>query len=455
MTTETIDIGSRRELMVDHFLIEHTEGVALQLQKPVAREVAIVHDAPWEGNISGYHTIFRDGDLYRMYYRGSHFDEATAKQGHPEVTCYAESRDGIHWEKPELGLVEFAGSKANNIVLQGGSGHCFAPFKDGNPNCAPDARYKAFDRKGTEGLHAFKSADGINWSFLTDELVITEGAFDSQNVAFWDAERGRYVDFHRHFYERDGQRIRAIMTCYSEDFVQWSDPQWIEFPDVVEEQLYTNQVVAYHRAPHLFLGFPKRFVPDRTSVEHNQKGVSDGVFMSSRDGVSFARWTEAFIRPGLQPERWVTRNNMTAWGIVETRGYLDNAPDELSIYSTEHYYRGEACKLRRFALRTDGFVAANAPLSGGELLTKNLRFAGNALYLNFSTSAAGSVRVEVQGEDGRAVEGYALADCTEIYGDEIERKVIWRGGDLSALAGKALRLRFVLRDADLFALRFA
>jgi hypothetical protein len=83
MTTEIIDIGSRRELLVDHFLIEHTEGVALQLQKPVAREVAIVHDAPWEGNISGYHTVFRDGDLYRMYYRGSHFDEATARQSHP------------------------------------------------------------------------------------------------------------------------------------------------------------------------------------------------------------------------------------------------------------------------------------------------------------------------------------------------------------------------------------
>ncbi len=455
MATETIDIGSRRELMVDHFLIEHTEGVSLQLQKPIAREVAIVHDAPWEGNISGYHTVFRDGDLYRMYYRGSHFDEATAKASHPEVTCYAESRDGIYWEKPELGLVEFEGSKANNIILQGGSGHCFAPFKDSNPDCAPDALYKALDRKGTEGLHAFKSVDGINWSFLTDELVITEGAFDSQNLAFWDGERGRYVDFHRHFRERDGERVRHIMTCYSQDFVRWTAPQWIDFPGVPEEQLYTNQVVAYQRAPHIFLGFPKRFVPERTRVEHDQKGVSDGVFMSSRDGASFKRWTEAFIRPGLQPERWVTRNNMTAWGIVETRGYLDHAPDELSIYSTEHYYRGAACKLRRFTLRSDGFVAANAPLAGGELQTKKLRFAGRALQINYSTSAAGSVRVEVQSEGGQAVAGYALADCQEVYGDEIEREVVWRGGDLSALTGQSVRLRFVLRDADLFAFRFA
>jgi len=455
MASDAIDIGSRRELMVDDFLVDHRDGVTLQLQKPIAREIAVVHDAPWEGNICGYHTVFRDGDLYRMYYRGSHYDDETSELGHAEVTCYAESRDGIHWEKPELGLVEFAGSKANNIILQGGSGHCFTPFKDSNPDCEPDARYKGFDRKGTEGLHAFKSADGIRWSFLTDELVITEGAFDSQNLAFWDAERGRYVDFHRHFYERDGQRVRAIMTCYSADFVHWSKPQWIDFFGVPEEHLYTNQVVAYQRAPHIFLGFPKRFIPDRTSVEHERKGMSDGVFMSSRDGLSFTRWPEAFIRPGLQPERWITRNNMTAWGIVETRGYLDNVPTELSIYSTEHYYRGAACKLRRFTLRADGFVAANAPLSGGQLLTKKLLFAGAVLYINYSTSAAGSVRVEIQGEDGRALEGFSLEDCAEIYGDEIERAVVWRGGTLEALVGKPVRLRFVLKDADLFAFRFA
>lgn len=258
------------------------------------------------------------------------------------------------------------------------------------------------------------------------------------------------MDFHRHFHEGDGQRVRAIMTCYSADFVHWSEPQWVDFPYVPEEQLYTNQVVAYHRAPHIFLGFPKRFIPDRTIAEHERKGMSDGVFMSSRDGLSFARWTEAFIRPGLQRERWVTRNNMTAWGMVETPGYLDHAPDELSIYSTENYYSGTACKLRRFTLRTDGFVAANAPLSGGQLLTKKLLFAGAALYINYSTSATGSVCVEIQGEDGRAIEGFALEDC-----DELERAIVWRGGTLQALAGKPLRLRFVFKDADLFAFRFA
>ena len=446
-----IEIGSRRELFVDEFLVERMMGVELKLQQPVPRELAIVHDAPWEGNISGYHTVFRDGDRYKMYYRGSHFDEAASKVAHEEVPCYAESGDGIHWEKPELGLVDFAGSRTNNIVAVAGSGHCFAPFKDANPACAEDAPYKALAGQGADGLWAFKSVDGLQWTQLGDGFVITEGKFDSQNLGFWDGVRGRYVDFHRNL--RD--KVRDIMTCTSADFVHWTEPEWLDFGTVAHEHLYTNQIAVYHRAPHLFVGFPKRFTPDRAMVGHAYKGISDGVFMSSRDGICFKRWTEAFIRPGPQPERWVNRNNMTAWGLVETAGYLPNAPNELSLYSTEHYYRGEACKLRRFALRLDGFVAVNAPLKGGTLLTKSLVFTGSQIHLNFSTSGAGSLRVELQDESGQAIEGFALEDCEELFGDELERVVRWeRGGDVSALAGEQVRLRFVLSDTDLFAFQF-
>ena len=115
---EPIDIGTRLELLVDNHLIESMEDVEQKLHPPSPREVAIVHDEPWEGNSSGYHTVFRDGDLYRMYYRGHQYRVEEDYFGHArrEVICYAESKDGIHWEKPELGLVEFEGSKANNII---------------------------------------------------------------------------------------------------------------------------------------------------------------------------------------------------------------------------------------------------------------------------------------------------------------------------------------------------
>ncbi|MHC4176086.1 MAG: hypothetical protein ACYSWU_01180, partial [Planctomycetota bacterium] len=236
---EPIDVGSRLELMVDDYLIEEMTGAALTLHRPVPREVAIVFDKPWEGNTSAYHTVFQDGELFRMYYRGSHYDEKTRK-GRGERVCYAESRDGIRWTKPELGLVEFAGSKKNNIIWSGIGSHDFAPMKDANPDCRPEQRYKALAR-GEGGLYAFKSADAIRWSLISDKPVITKGAFDSQNLAFWDTVRGRYVDFHRGF--RNG--FRDIMTCTSHDFRNWSEPVWLEYPGAPPEHLYTNQVTPY------------------------------------------------------------------------------------------------------------------------------------------------------------------------------------------------------------------
>ena len=461
--TEVVDIGTRRELFVDEYLIERMDGVQLVLHQPSPREVAITHDVPWEGNTCCYHTVFRDDDVYRMYYRGSHFDQTTKSSPHAQVACYAESTDGIHWTRPELGLFEFDGSTANNIIWMGDIGiHNFAPFKDMNPDCKPGERYKAMG-SGKGGLFAFVSPDAVRWSLMRSEPVITKGAFDSQNLAFWDSVRGGYVDFHRGFTEG----VRAIMTCTSTDYVNWTDPVWLEYGDTPNEHLYTNQITAYYRAPHILMGFPKRFMPQRTFPGNRMPGLSDGVFMTSRDGVNFKRWTEAFIRPGLWRERWVNRNNMTAWGVVETASSTPGVARELSIYSTEGYYETETAKLRRFSLRLDGFVSLQAPLGGGEVVTRALKFAAFGagvpstadaevqLLINHSTSAAGSVRCEILGEDGSPVPGFSLAEADEIFGDDIERAVSWQGRmDLKALAGRPLRLRFLLADADLYAFRF-
>jgi hypothetical protein len=245
------------------------------------------------------------------------------------------------------------------------------------------------------------------------------------------------------------------MTCTSKDFRRWTKPRWIDFGDAPVEHLYTNAVTPYYRAPHIYMGFPKRFQPDRSMYAHAHRGMSDAVYMTSRDGLRFKRWGEAFVRPGLQPERWENRNNMTAWGILETANDLPTAPRELSIYTTESYYRGDACRLRRFTLRLDGFVSANAPLKGGELVTRPFTFEGQTLSLNVGTSVAGSTRVEIQGADGKALKGYSLRDCDEIYGDFLDRTVTWKGSaDVGRLAGKPVRLRFALSDADLYSLQF-
>jgi len=448
-----IPLGSRRELMVDRFLIERLSGGAkLKLHHPVPRQVVLVTDKPWEGNTCGYFTVFRDGPLYRMYYRGSHYEKKAPRgrkkrRHHRELTCYAESTDGIHWKRPRLGLFAFEGSKENNIVWDGVGTHDFTPFKDPNPNCRPEERYKALGRGEADkksALFAFTSPDGIHWKRLGEKPVITKGAFDSQNLAFWDSVRGEYREYHRDF--RNGKR--DIRTCTSKDFRTWTDPVWLSYPGAPSEHLYTNQIMPYYRAPHLFIGFPTRYLPDRGSL-------TEGLFMTSRDGLTFHRWTEAFVRPGLNREKWHNRSNYIWWGLVETASDLPGAPNDLSLYTNEGYYRGQSQAIRRYTIRIDGFVSVTAPLSGGEMLTRPFTFEGTELFMNYSTSAAGSVRVEIQGDSGKPLPGFSLSDCPEIFGDTIEGRIRWRGDrSVRGLAGKPVRLRVVLRDADLFSFRF-
>jgi len=116
---EPVQVGSRLELLIDDSLVEKWKGDAgLRLHHPTPREVVMVHDAAWEGSGCGYHTIFKDGDIFRMYYKAWHLDVGDGKlvQGHGCFGAYAESRDGIRWTKPNLGLFEFNGSKKNNLV---------------------------------------------------------------------------------------------------------------------------------------------------------------------------------------------------------------------------------------------------------------------------------------------------------------------------------------------------
>lgn len=441
---DVIDIGSRLELFVDDFLIDELKGdVHQHVHQPEPQEVVLVTGEPWEGNTCAYYTIFRDGDVYRMYYRGSHGDVKTGKTQHPEVTCYAESCDGIHFVKPKLGLVEWDGSKENNIILEGLGSHCFVAFRDDNPDCSPEARYKGISRgrpEGKRGLYVFQSPNGIHWSLIRDEPVITEGYFDSQNLAFWDPVAKEYVDYHRTFVNR----VRSIMTCRSTDFVNWTKPVLLKYTEGTPDQhLYTNAIRSYERAPHIRIGFPTRYRPSDSQVEP--------IFMSSRDGVKFHRWNKAVIPPDAPEERDGNRSNYMANGLVSLVGN----DRELAVYASEAYYEGPDSRLRRFTYRVDGFVSLQSEAAGGELITKPLKFRGEQLVLNFATRSGGRVAVEIQDENGQPIPGFELSKCQPLTGDSISQTVAWKTSDsVAGLSGKTIRLRIVIQDADVYSIRF-
>ena len=177
--------------------------------------------------------------------------------------------------------------------------------------------------------------------------------------------------------------------------------------------------------------------------------ISDAVFMTSRGGYRYDRtFMEGFIRPGPDLGNWVARDGMTARGVLET------GASEISIYHQSHYAQPSAY-LGRYTLRTDGFSSVNASYAGGEMRTKPLIVSGGDLLVNFATSAVGSVRVEVQDPDGEPIPGYSLVESHDLVGDSIEFAPKWgKGYGLSALHGRPVRLRFVMKDADLYSLRF-
>lgn len=453
-----LKIENQLQLFVDDYLIDSMDGVELKLQESEPAGVAIRFDKAWEGNVSAYVSVFRDGGKYRMYYRGASAPDYIRKSAlrpgelvlpaHRNLTCYAESDDGITWIKPSLGIVEFNGSRDNNIILDGGeASENFSPFLDKNPQASASERYKAVGG-GSKGLFAFKSADGIHWEKMAEQRIITDGVFDSLNVVFWDTERREYVAIYRDFL----QGVRTIKHATSRDFLHWTQGEWADYGDAPAEQLYTNATTPYFRAPQIYLAFPKRYVPWRHIFEDDPQhdGVSEAVFMSSRDGVHWdRRFLEAFIRPGRDPLDWVHRNHMIATGIVQT------VPDELSIY-VSHHYTFPSAYLERRTLRLDGFVSIHGGYHGGTFTTKPLIVDGNELVLNYATSAVGSIRWEVLDVNGNPLPGYGLEETKLLSGDEIEHIIPLQNPKHRPSAGleaRPVRLRFTLKDADLYSLQ--
>ncbi|UCG59069.1 MAG: hypothetical protein JSU70_06080 [Phycisphaerales bacterium] len=453
---ESIDIGSRLEPFVDRHLIDRLDGTRLVLHAPHDEGPVLKFDLPWEGPFCGYCTVIKDDEKYRFYYRG--LPAASRNGSSREVTCYAESPDGIHLTKPDLGLFTVSGSNSNNVVLANAApvNHNFSPFLDTRPNVTKDRRFKALGGTKKSGLIAYASPDGIHWMKLQEEPVFTEGAFDSQNVSFFSEHEQCYVCYFRTW----GGGVRSISRTTSKDFVHWSDPVAMTFGDTPREHLYTNQTHPYFRAPHIYVAVAARFLPGRqilTAEQANElkvnpdyfKDCSDAVLMTSRGGNAYDRtFLEGFIRPGLGLQNWVSRSNYPALNVVQT------GPAEMSVY-VQHDYAQPTAHLRRYCLRLDGFASIWAPYQGGTMTTKAFTFTGKHLLLNFATSAPGCVKVEIQDTDGKPIPRYSLREARELIGNYVDHAASWQHGtDVSSLSGRPIRLHFVMKDANLYSLRF-
>ncbi len=440
-------------MFVDGHLVETlNSGARLEMHHPVlAPKVDNAQPvAPWA-------SVFKTADRYQMIVRGYKDPKVGWKTHGAEahflnhILLYYESKDGVHWQAPNLGMHTLPDFPEGNVIMadEFGAEQTFAAFLDTRPGVPAAERYKGLGGKsypdhlfkefttkyGPKGLRAYVSADGIHWRRMQDKPVISGdwGKFDSQNIVFWSERENLYACYFRSFENKLSKGLRSVKRTTSADFRQWSKPVDVQI-NLPGEELYTSNVQPYFRAPHLYIGLPTRYLAKRGSS-------TDIVFVSSRDGLRFDRTVkDAFIRPGLEPSAWGNRANYVAYNIVPT------SPQEISIYATGG---------RRYTLRTDGFISIHAPYEGGELVTKPLVFEGKKLVVNFATSAGGQIKVELQDERGQPIEDFALAQSKPLIGDAIAQVVSWKnGGDVSALTGKPVKLRFEMGDADLFSIQF-
>jgi len=464
-TGEYENISDRLELFVDDNLVESTDGVNFKLHTPVK---AADSENPFPR--AYYTTVIWDEEfgVYRGYYRAEGFWGARY--------CYIESTDGINWYKPVLNVFPDDPSGLPNVVIAPNSidpqnvqqfEHNFSPFLDTNPNCDPNERFKAIAGycgdlgqlpAGEQvGLYTLVSPDGIHWTRQSDEPIIAfsnskhSWAFDSQNVGFWSEAEGQYVLYYRHYkYSASETSTRTVGRATSTDFITWTDEVGsFQTPNFsAEEQLYAAQVTPYFRAPHIYISNTTRYALgnlvgyDPVTATNQNLGATDTMLMTSRAGSDhFDRlFDEAFLRPGLDVANWTDRFNYVSLNFVPT------GADEISFY----HYNGD-----RYTLRTDGFVSANAGAEGGSLTTKPVIFSGDKLILNYSASVKGSVKAELLDVNGNVISGFSAANCNELVGDRIEQEITWKNANVSSLKGQAVKIRFILKDCDLYSYRFA
>ncbi len=448
-------IGNDIQIFISTDDLNKIKGASLKLNSPVRKEIVYELNKPYEGKQSGYALIFRDGGEIKLYYRGG--GDLTR-----EYLCLALSIDGINFTRPELNLIEFEGNKKNNIVYTSKlpsymECHNFTPFIDSKPGIPNEQKYKAVglgrhpdeNRKQRKVLCGFVSSDGLHWNKVREEHILEDGSFDSQNIVFWDTNYKKYVCYFR--IGREG--IRSIARSDSDDFVNWSKTIPLDFKNTLLEHFYTNAIIQYPRNSKYYFGFPMRFNPERKNIGYPSRetdGLSDAVIITSKDGFVWDRtFMEAFIRPDINQNNWGEAHcNITPiWGIIQTSDY------EYSIYWFENYI--DVPSIRRGAIRLDGFTSIHTGYNEGECITNLINFQGSKLYINFSTSAVGYIKIEILDEKMIPLKNYTLENSEELYGDEIERQVNWKGTkDLKELEGKNIYLRFVMKDADLFSYRF-
>ncbi len=468
-----------KQLFIDDYIIGELDGATKTRHQPIKhpKNPLMVPDKPWEGSFGYSSVIFDQAEgTYKMWYAAWSADQKK------QSLCYATSADGIEWRKP---LTMPSGSKEQSNVVFGLTHefNCAGVFKDpADPD--PMRRYKMMysdypDKTAkTASTSVAFSPDGIHWTPHPKNPLIPFS--DSHNCPFWDVQRNRYVAYLRFGPPND----RIISRIESEDFDHWSPKLTVLRAGILDQPfstvLYQMEVLPYQG---MFLGLISTYhgetikpIPEN---ETEWKDKLDVQLAFSRNGVTWSRVVDAgWLKDARDksikrsPESWKRMTTEAAfipfgehgrdwdWGAIYPLQGPVVIGDEIRIYYTGHTgrhwgsYHGDKDRLSGIGvatLRLDGFVSFNAGDEAGTLTTKPLVFIGDTLVVN-ANAAGGSLTVEALDAEGKAIEGFGIADCTPITTDSVRHVLKWKDNpDCHLLQARPIKLRFHLKNAKLYA----
>ena len=497
-TAEVIHLSSRRQLFVDSYLIEKMEGLRQTLHQPrkYPSNPVLHADQPWELGIylHGAPAVVYDAPkkTFQMWYiTYTAVDPKTGQFKESFSPTYATSKDGIHWEKPMLGQVAYAGSKQNNLLdwksqLPNGMPHAYYDPHDADPTRRYKAAFSSYilnNRGRQSGIYVSFSSDGIHWrDYAGNPVLDNDGDFhnprskahDTHTVLGWDERVQKYVGYFRPpFFLAGG--VRVIGRSESPDFIHWTDPaqqiilrpdardsrgtEFYGMPGMVYEDVYIGLLWIYHNEP--YWSWPRDVTITDDQLARNEQTM-DTQLATSRDGVKWARagdrqtflstgelgtWDDACIYPTtplvIGDEVWIYYGGMN---MRHTRESLSNVGKVVGGVR-------KTAGIGLAKLRLDEFVSIDAGAKQGSLLTKAFSFSGDTLWLNCD-AIKGSVSVEVLDDQYNPIPGYTEAEAIPQRGQALSMPVRWRSGSsLKALVGKRIRLRFVMQNASLYSFR--
>jgi hypothetical protein len=448
-----------RHLFLDPAVMVESRGVTLRVNPPSPGELVLKPDRPWEKMwIPFYTTVLDEGGKLRLWYNAR--DEASRSN-----LAYAESTDGIHWTKPNLGIVNYQGSTENNLVG--------IPYFEGavhrDPHGRDDERYVYLTsiHKGG-GIFRYASPDGLRWKRDVDPLLPFE--CDSQNVAFWDEPKGKYALYLRSWGPKSPRNDRRKVVRVEADNLArplglkpaglshhesgdlarqpWIDTEATtvlaaDAKDAPEVDIYTNAMQPYPLDPSWYVGFPSFFRHFVGSPQKLADGWTEAQFVGSRDGIHWHRYDRSvYAGPGL-PGPYSGSMIYLGLGLV-VRG------DEIWQYGTRYRTThgdvpGRAERddggIYRFVQRVDGFVSADFADEPGSCRLAAVKVEGPHLLLNLDAGVMGQLRVGLLDDDGQAIAGYAVDDCEAVRLNSTRARVKWKGGDnLASLQGRTVQV---------------